>query len=423
MLPTALRRGLGARLPRLLGASTAPAAPARRPSPRRAVSSSPSAAARRPIALDLPPPPEPPISAPEADTPPPLPRAINPRRALLLLSIPQPPSTWPSHLDTLSPLLQATGLKLKRAGVAVNAVYDGSGNAPFPALGQRERYPARLLYADGRAFAFPHFDAGTLATPAWAEAVTYEPAFSPVPNALAYAGDAEVLVCTHASRDCRCGDQGRPLVASLREAAAARGLRVPVREVAHVGGHKWAANAVLLPSLDMLSNLVAADAPALLDFVEGNRAPGAMWAHWRGRFGLSEGQQAEVWAAVSGPEIKPAAEAEGEKVRLRFRTFEGELRDVEAPLGASLLAVGKEHDLPALEGTCGGNLECATCHLYLKPTPTPAPVPPPTDDELDMLGYAISYRDGQSRLGCQVKVTPELAKWVADGGVIDLPRF
>lgn len=40
-----------------------------------------------------------------------------------------------------------------------------------------------------------------------------------------------------------------------------------------------------------------------------------------------------------------------------------------------------------------------------------------------MLGYALSYKDGESRLGCQVKVTPELAKWVEDGGVIDLPRF
>jgi hypothetical protein len=40
-----------------------------------------------------------------------------------------------------------------------------------------------------------------------------------------------------------------------------------------------------------------------------------------------------------------------------------------------------------------------------------------------MLGTAISYKDGPSRLGCQIKVTPELSLWAEQGGVIDLPRW
>lgn len=40
-----------------------------------------------------------------------------------------------------------------------------------------------------------------------------------------------------------------------------------------------------------------------------------------------------------------------------------------------------------------------------------------------MLGYALGYKDGESRLGCQVKVTPELGKWSEGGGVLQLPRF
>lgn len=40
-----------------------------------------------------------------------------------------------------------------------------------------------------------------------------------------------------------------------------------------------------------------------------------------------------------------------------------------------------------------------------------------------MLGYAIDFRDGESRLGCQIRVTPELAKWVEEGGIIHLPQF
>lgn len=40
-----------------------------------------------------------------------------------------------------------------------------------------------------------------------------------------------------------------------------------------------------------------------------------------------------------------------------------------------------------------------------------------------MLGYAVSYRDGESRLGCQIKVTRALAEWAKEGGIIGLPRF
>jgi ferredoxin len=46
-----------------------------------------------------------------------------------------------------------------------------------------------------------------------------------------------------------------------------------------------------------------------------------------------------------------------------------------------------------------------------------------SDAEDDMLAYAIKRKEGESRLGCQIDVTPELAAWVAQGGRIGLPRF
>jgi ferredoxin len=71
--------------------------------------------------------------------------------------------------------------------------------------------------------------------------------------------------------------------------------------------------------------------------------------------------------------------------------------------------------------------ECATCHLYIPALSTPdgasPPIEEPSEDELDMLSYALSYKDGHSRLGCQIKVTEKLGQWCADGGVIGLPRF
>jgi ferredoxin len=64
--------------------------------------------------------------------------------------------------------------------------------------------------------------------------------------------------------------------------------------------------------------------------------------------------------------------------------------------------------------------ECSTCHLYIPPT---CPIPEPTDPELDMLGYALGYKDDESRLGCQIIVNEEMGGWCQEGGVFGLPRY
>jgi ferredoxin len=55
--------------------------------------------------------------------------------------------------------------------------------------------------------------------------------------------------------------------------------------------------------------------------------------------------------------------------------------------------------------------------------PSSAPIPEASEAELDMLGYALGYKDGESRLGCQVRVTRELAEWSKAGGTVGLPRY
>lgn len=140
------------------------------------------------------------------------------------------------------------------------------------------------------------------------------------------------------------------------------------------GAHKltlarWAANAIVVPALDMLSNLAASDAPDLAAHVIGNRPPSSrMWQHWRGRFGMDEEQQADVWAkieagiaaAAAPPDTAAASEKPhthtGKTVPLTFKLHSGEKRVVHARLGDTLLDVGQEHGLPSIEGVCGGNL-------------------------------------------------------------------
>lgn len=93
---------------------------------------------------------------------------------------------------------------------------------------------------------------------------------------------------------------------------------------------------------------------------------------------------------------------------------------VDALVGESLMEVAKRHELGVVEGACGGALECATCHIYLPAkgadpnsvdTLSMEALPDVTDDEEDMLGYAIGFDEERSRLGCQIKVSEELSKW------------
>ena len=67
--------------------------------------------------------------------------------------------------------------------------------------------------------------------------------------------EAHIYVCTHGARDCRCGHIGGDVVAALEQELKKRreedpgslASRVTVRETAHVGGHKFAANALVFP--------------------------------------------------------------------------------------------------------------------------------------------------------------------------------
>lgn len=83
---------------------------------------------------------------------------------------------------------------------------------------------------------------------------------------------------------------------------------------------------------------------------------------------------------------------------------------------------GLEHKLEALEGwrvmevirdwglpikaECGGACSCATCHVYVDETWTDR-LPPPSDEENDRLDMAYAV-EPNSRLACQILVTPEL---------------
>lgn len=80
-------------------------------------------------------------------------------------------------------------------------------------------------------------------------------------------------------------------------------------------------------------------------------------------------------------------------------------RTLVAPPDATVLELARRANL-ALEGTCGGQMACATCHVVIDPA-WYGRLPEPSAEERDMLELAVRPRR-TSRLGCQVRLGPEL---------------
>ena len=90
---------------------------------------------------------------------------------------------------------------------------------------------------------------------------------------------------------------------------------------------------------------------------------------------------------------------------INFIKPDGFSHAIEAKEGANLMEVGRDANM-GVEGTCGGSLSCATCHVIVDPD-WYAKTGGPSEDEEDMLDLAFSLSE-TSRLGCQIAMTPEL---------------
>ncbi len=91
----------------------------------------------------------------------------------------------------------------------------------------------------------------------------------------------------------------------------------------------------------------------------------------------------------------------------------GTRREVDAPLGLSVLEIAHKHGVE-IEGACEGSLACSTCHVIVEPAWFNK-LAKPTEDEEDMLDLAFDLQE-TSRLGCQIIMTEAL-----DGLVVKLP--
>jgi len=99
--------------------------------------------------------------------------------------------------------------------------------------------------------------------------------------------------------------------------------------------------------------------------------------------------------------------------RMTFIERDGTRREVDAPLGLSVLEIAHKHDID-IEGACEGSLACSTCHVIVDPEWYEL-LKEASEDEEDMLDLAFGLT-ATSRLGCQIIMTEEL-----DGLTVRLP--
>lgn len=99
---------------------------------------------------------------------------------------------------------------------------------------------------------------------------------------------------------------------------------------------------------------------------------------------------------------------EQQDVNIKITDREGVIHSIEAPtdMAMNLMEVVRSYEL-APEGTigiCGGMAMCASCQCYVN---SDHELPEMQDDEEAMLSEAFYVKEN-SRLGCQIQITPEM---------------
>lgn len=95
-------------------------------------------------------------------------------------------------------------------------------------------------------------------------------------------------------------------------------------------------------------------------------------------------------------------------IKITFVQMDGVEKVIEdATPGESLMELAKANGVDGILGDCGGGCACATCHVYVDPE-WMATVGAPDDIEEMTLDMVADVHKPNSRLSCQVRVSPAL---------------
>lgn len=101
--------------------------------------------------------------------------------------------------------------------------------------------------------------------------------------------------------------------------------------------------------------------------------------------------------------------------QVHFVSFDGIRRSVETQIGENLMRAATDNAVPGIDGDCGGQCACATCHVFVF-TLWAERLPIMRTNENDILEFTNERRES-SRLACQIVMTAEL-----DGIEVHMPE-
>ena len=103
-------------------------------------------------------------------------------------------------------------------------------------------------------------------------------------------------------------------------------------------------------------------------------------------------------------------------MKVTWKLADGSEITGEVANGLNMMEAAVANNVPHVIGECGGNLSCATSHVYVDDAWREA-TGEAGEFEDDMLDVAEAERLPQSRLSCQITASPEL-----DGLVLIVPE-
>ena len=101
--------------------------------------------------------------------------------------------------------------------------------------------------------------------------------------------------------------------------------------------------------------------------------------------------------------------------KITYIEHSGAEHTIEVKTGQSVMEGAVKNNIPGIDADCGGACACATCHVYVDDA-WMAKTGARLAMEESMLDFAEDVQPN-SRLSCQIKVTPEL-----DGLVVRMPE-
>ncbi|MEQ4207594.1 2Fe-2S iron-sulfur cluster-binding protein [Actinopolymorpha sp. B17G11] len=102
--------------------------------------------------------------------------------------------------------------------------------------------------------------------------------------------------------------------------------------------------------------------------------------------------------------------------KITYCQQDGSAMSFDVRTGMSVMEAALEGGVDGIVAECGGNLICATCHVYVNPEQLDR-LPEMRIDEDAMLDNTASPREANSRLSCQLRVTGEF-----DGLIVTVPE-